>query len=352
MKLKVLGESDIRAACPHRLFNSASSETGGCSLIASRIGSPNTVSHETCSKCLAAGVDTKRAELHRANEARAILKSIAPLIQHLQPEDRDRARQAARDLGIEKDLELQVNYKGQSEGQAERRGPCPAARMRERIMCAFKERYPEFLAQCDKPRFVLIGNGKSAATGGMGRLIDSFENVLRFNKFTTEWHQDHVGFKTTHWSTFMGGVPRPKYVFDIPNILIPWPIPPVQRTKTNLKYLDHLRKHCPNVTVAEPSYWKECAEWVRERSGNPGAKPSSGMVVAHYLLSTTEASIAIHGFDWFSDRKHHHYNDSREPLGPGAAHKGSTEFEWLLEQAQEGKIVPLEVLRPLMKEAE
>ena len=348
MKLPILNEKQVRDQCEHRLHGKRG-DVGGCRLIRDKIGSNNRVGRDVCTKCLDAGTHTKRAELHRNHAAREVLISIGPLIQHLQPEARELARQAARDLGVDKDLELQVNYKGQAERQAERRGDCQAAKMREEITCAFKDRYPEFVAACDKPRFVLIGNGKSAGTGNLGTLIDTFESVVRFNRFTTEWMADHVGTKTTHWSTFVGGVPRPKLFAPIDNIWLPWPIPPVQRTKTNLKYLEHLRSKCDSVRVIEPSYWRECAEIVRDRSGHGGAKPSSGMVIAHYLLSTTESSVAIHGFDWFSDASGHHYNDDRPQLKPTAAHKGSAEFGWFLEKAREGKIVPLEAMRPLLK---
>ena len=46
---------------------------------------------------------------------------------------------------------------------------------------------------------VVIGNGSSVLNHELGTLIDSFQNVARFNEYQIDGYEEFVGTKTTFW---------------------------------------------------------------------------------------------------------------------------------------------------------
>lgn len=48
-------------------------------------------------------------------------------------------------------------------------------------------------------RVLLVGNGPSIRSRGMGRIIDSFDTVVRFNSFVTTGLEEHTGSRTSLW---------------------------------------------------------------------------------------------------------------------------------------------------------
>lgn len=51
---------------------------------------------------------------------------------------------------------------------------------------------------------IIVGNGPSLLEKSLGDVIDSYPNVVRFNKFQIEGYQKQVGTKTTIWSKWYG----------------------------------------------------------------------------------------------------------------------------------------------------
>src|SRR5262245_44089538 len=52
-------------------------------------------------------------------------------------------------------------------------------------------------------RVLLIGNGPSAARGGLGAAVDAFEGVVaRFNDFRIAGYEEHLGRRTDEWITW------------------------------------------------------------------------------------------------------------------------------------------------------
>ena len=47
-----------------------------------------------------------------------------------------------------------------------------------------------------KPKVVIVGNGGSHIGSGNGKIIDSFDKVVRLNKYLIEGHEEDVGSKT------------------------------------------------------------------------------------------------------------------------------------------------------------
>jgi len=46
---------------------------------------------------------------------------------------------------------------------------------------------------------VLVGSGTSLRDSNLGRIIDTFDNVVRFNEYQTEGYDQDVGSRITHW---------------------------------------------------------------------------------------------------------------------------------------------------------
>lgn len=52
-------------------------------------------------------------------------------------------------------------------------------------------------------RVLLVGNGPSIRGRGLGRMIDGFDTVVRFNSFVTKGLEEHAGSRTTLWCHMM-----------------------------------------------------------------------------------------------------------------------------------------------------
>ena len=59
------------------------------------------------------------------------------------------------------------------------------------------------LASSPLGRVLLVGNGPSIRGSGLGRAIDSFDTVVRFNSFVTKGIEEDTGSKTTIWCHMM-----------------------------------------------------------------------------------------------------------------------------------------------------
>ena len=46
---------------------------------------------------------------------------------------------------------------------------------------------------------ILVGNSSNILNMGLGSYIDSFENVIRFNRFKIKDFEKDLGKKCTHW---------------------------------------------------------------------------------------------------------------------------------------------------------
>lgn len=54
------------------------------------------------------------------------------------------------------------------------------------------------------PSIILVGNGASVGQHQIGHIIDSFDEVVRFNNYQTEGHEAFCGSKTTIWARQAG----------------------------------------------------------------------------------------------------------------------------------------------------
>jgi hypothetical protein len=179
--------------------------------------------------------------------------------------------------------------------------------------------------------YILVGNGPSLSTKELGKTIDQYDEVIRFNKYKIEGFESHVGSKTTIYSTFGkdelpadenqrpskiifihgdNGVPsyQPEYMMRIP-----------------LSFYHQLRHQLQEETVLQDDVNRLI--------------PSSGILVMSYLLETFLNNITITGFDFFCKRidSRHHYWTQKSFKRP-KEHDGGWEYKKMLQYKKQGKI--------------
>lgn len=146
---------------------------------------------------------------------------------------------------------------------------------------------------------ILVGNGPSLEKQGLGARIDAFDEAVRFNNFTLQGHEADTGARTTLWAT--GGrnrVPAEE----------PWP---------KRMLFVHGQTGNPGIPVQELwriplSFYEEQKQrvyWLSRRPTAARAKllPSTGLVVATWLLQQGVPQLTLAGFDHFKapDGRHH-----------------------------------------------
>lgn len=176
---------------------------------------------------------------------------------------------------------------------------------------------------------VLVGNGPSLLGSGLGNKIDSFDWVIRFNKFKVLGHEEDCGSKLSYWSTFgRGQVPEDGIQPD------------------KIIFLHGLTE---NPAIIPRQMWRipsavftEAREDIRNASRLADTSkviPSSGYVMARYLLGLGVEHIHLAGFSHFSKESsgQHHYWDPKT-YGKPKEHDGDAEAALFADLAAEGKI--------------
>lgn len=179
---------------------------------------------------------------------------------------------------------------------------------------------------------ILVGNGPSVLKARKGFAIDSFDEVVRFNRFKTDGFEEHTGHRTTLWATFGRGEQPQDATIPSKVILAHENATPVG-TPTHVWHIPH-------------HYYTGYRDAVRARSKRADAEKekliaSTGLVVAMWLLDRVER-ITLTGFDHF-DRSHkgmHHYWMSRS-FGQTKEHDGEAEAAIFAPYAAKGRMVYL-----------
>lgn len=200
-------------------------------------------------------------------------------------------------------------------------------------------------------KVILVGNGPSTSSAN-GKVIDSFDEVVRFNTFhlvdksedgkriVKDWRAN-VGSKTTLWSTFGKGThneikERPDRVIYIHGETGDYGY------KAKEEY--RLQKWFYN-RVGESVRSRN--EWLRGLKGDPWRPTpkreliaSSGLLVAAWLLEVVQVDkLTLVGFDHFSKEKsnqHHYWLPG--PFGKPREHDGDVEKVMFADLANAGRI--------------
>jgi len=184
-------------------------------------------------------------------------------------------------------------------------------------------------------RTIIVGNGSSLLDKSNGDIIDSFDNVVRFNAYTIEGFEQHVGTKTTIWFNTINFQKkesewRCQKAYD--EILLHiW-----QFDKTNdLLYIEFLKhyKNAPHIFKTEKNVISDIKNYGESSTYSAF---STGLIAIWIMLGRAQ-TISITGFDWWEKEKHH-YNDN---VSRGLLHKPHIEKTIIHKLISENKITVL-----------
>lgn len=185
-------------------------------------------------------------------------------------------------------------------------------------------------------KVMLVGNGPGMLGRNLGRVIDSFDLVVRFNAYHLRGYEQHIGTRTDVWSTFGKGV-----------------VPADQDQRPSVMSYMH-------GELGEPSYapdqiWRLPMAWFHQVNARahaaslwPAEKKarlmgSSGLNQCLWLLDVAGVEqVVLVGFDHFLIGEHspHHYWQTKNVKKPNQ-HDGEAEKAVLSPYASEGRVVYL-----------
>lgn len=182
---------------------------------------------------------------------------------------------------------------------------------------------------------ILCGNGPSAVMGApRGGEVDAFDVVVRFNAYALRGFEAYVGSKTTLWSTFGRGV-KPRDADVIPEAVL---------------YIHGAFGYTPPIPVPvgygiTPAFFANLRAQVVERSKIEDSQrlekllPSSGLLVASWLLHCGAHHIVLHGFDHFKkERSSGHHYWLPQAFGRPKEHDGDAEADIFAELIAAGRV--------------
>ena len=143
---------------------------------------------------------------------------------------------------------------------------------------------------------LLVGNGPSILSKQVGKIIDSFPIICRFNAFKTIGYEKYTGTKTDVWITCLIDEVIKENHFKYKKVYFPL---------CQQRFID-LQKNIPN-SECFPAYIYNKASAI---NNGYWFYPSSGLLASVFFIEQGY-DIILHGFDFFQTQKHH-YCDSQE----------------------------------------
>ena len=181
---------------------------------------------------------------------------------------------------------------------------------------------------------ILVGNGPSVMFNKLGTVIDSFDEVIRFNKCAIDGFEEYTGTKTTIWSTFGRGL-----------------LPIDENNRPKRMIYTHgefgLPAYTPEKLWRIPlSYYNNLRQKIQKESKKQDTSvllPSSGVLVITWLLDNIYDELTIIGFDNFSkdiSTKHHYWIN--KPFKKPKEHDDDWEKNYINNLILQGKVKRLE----------
>lgn len=183
--------------------------------------------------------------------------------------------------------------------------------------------------------FILVGNGAGLVGKGFGAAIDSFDEIVRFNEFTTYGHERDTGTRTTIWSSHGKGI-RPQLTGTPPTRMLHvhggrGELPPFVSELTPIPAVFYQKVR----TLLHEFAWLNGEE-------NLDIIPSTGLVTICFLLLHVKVrKITLVGFDHFNRSLHngvHHYWDAQKAVLPPKEHDGAAESRLVDTFVKSGKV--------------
>lgn len=170
---------------------------------------------------------------------------------------------------------------------------------------------------------VVVGNGPSIKRQKLGRIIDSFDHVIRINYFETDGFDEWAGNRTTIHATH-GKHNGKKGGYSCDHTL--W-------------LHEHKAWECRHSWLVPKSfYWNLVSQWTPDKS----ILPSAGFVTVAWLLANGVQRVHLAGFDHFSKERDpiHHYWESIAKTQP-KEHSPQREADVFEQWRQDGNVTYL-----------
>lgn len=185
---------------------------------------------------------------------------------------------------------------------------------------------------------IIIGNASNILNKNLGDYIDSFNNVVRFNRFKTEDYKKDLGSRCTHWvigynlatnnMSVNNGYFKDNYNLvkkrcpELKQIIV---LTSTATKNKNIKKVNNLK----NIIDISLVY--------KEYNAFFNTKPTSGFMAIKYFLNQFD-QISIAGFDF---GKSHHYwgkHSIADSPAPEGKHPWKSEWEHVNRLAKDNKI--------------
>jgi hypothetical protein len=171
---------------------------------------------------------------------------------------------------------------------------------------------------------IIIGNGPSLLEKENGKIIDEFDEVVRFNNFKIKGFEKNVGTKITYWYNTIGS----EKIQNPPEQII-WHSWQWDEEK-DLKYKEFLKNH-PNAKKTK----KETILEIKEYTGEKEYSHYSTGAIAIWNILKEYSNVTITGFDWWENKGKHHYHNNGTI---GTIHKPEKEFILIKKLIKEHKL--------------
>lgn len=150
--------------------------------------------------------------------------------------------------------------------------------------------------------YCIVGNSDSELHTNNGALIDSFDQIFRFNNFKLQKYEKDYGAYTTHWVTTFAVDVTPKK--NIMSIVCPLPLNHSEYIKRyGYTNLNELEDNLLRTTFIPVEYYNELIQLI--------PNPSTGMCLLWWIKKENGwvDPNRVFGFDFFDENKRHHYFD-------------------------------------------
>ena len=178
----------------------------------------------------------------------------------------------------------------------------------------------------------IVGNAPSEVGTSNGKLIDSFDKVIRFNNYIND---DDYGYKTDYWCRW-SGVETKHREGPFEKVLISNPIThPIWQGMVDKPDWDNLNKHKDIMEIIPALLYFELREMLQLHcpSYSTAKGPSTGMCLLYWIWKERGYLYkdSIFGFNFFDRSKAHHHFDEEKFTD---CHNGNAEkilFKYLIE---------------------
>ena len=153
---------------------------------------------------------------------------------------------------------------------------------------------------------LLIGNGPSATDYTMGKAIDAFPYVVRFNTFRIHGFKEYVGKKCDVWIA-IDNFPQWQGQYDYKEVYFVSPV----RNRPNPAF-DKFKAAMAEAQLLPAWVWDDVTAKMK-------AHPSTGALAAYYFSKSYDR-VYLYGFDCFQADRHHYGDDNS-----GCHHKAENE---------------------------